>query len=166
MWAQGEGHVPPARDSACWPAKHAPSVADVLTKLCRVLLAAQYRQGRAPEPTRDLHVRFVAHPAVAKAATGRRCCGSGIPPTIGKTAAARSSHFGPEVDKLGLPPTAIARVLAVLHVSMRHLMIWPSVEPRIRESFGHSGRAQRRLAAMVVASSATAWSSWLSARLP
>jgi hypothetical protein len=28
-----------------------PSVADVLTKLRRVLLAAQYRQGRAPEPT-------------------------------------------------------------------------------------------------------------------
>jgi DDE superfamily endonuclease len=56
VWYTRHGHAPTdvaaRRAQAPWyKTKHAPSAADVLTKLRRVLLAAQYRQGHAPEPT-------------------------------------------------------------------------------------------------------------------
>jgi hypothetical protein len=56
VWYAQHGHHPAdlaaRRALAPWyQSKAAPSVADMLAKLRRVLIAAQYRQGQAPEPT-------------------------------------------------------------------------------------------------------------------
>ena len=56
VWYATCGHHPAdlaaRRALAPWyQSKAAPSVADMLAKLRRVLIAAQYRQGQAPEPT-------------------------------------------------------------------------------------------------------------------